>query len=153
MDKIKKLLVIFLAVLAVVSCKKDDEEVSQDDIDDQIIQDYLAENDIDAVKDGTGMYYKIIKEGSGGHPTISQTVLVEYKGYLTDGTVFDNPSSSVALTLSQLIYGFQVGISKIQPGGEAIFFIPSGMGYGEQQVGDIPPNSVLIFDVTLIEYY
>ena len=148
----KVFLFIALAVTLAVGCKKD-ETTEQADTDDKIINDYLTAHNLTATKDDSGVYYIITKEGSGGHPNLTHTVVVDYKGYLTDGTVFDESANALELQLAQLINGFQIGINKMQPGGKGTIFIPSQLGYGNKQVGVIPPNSVLIFDVELVEFY
>lgn len=148
----KKILSILLLLTVIVSCDKDDTS-ERIEIDDQLINDYLNENNISATQDDSGLYYVITKEGSGGHPGMGHTVLVDYKGYLMNGDVFDQSSNAIELQLSQLIVGFQIGVSLLKPGGSGTFYIPSQLGYGDKQVGDIPPNSILIFDVELVEYY
>ena len=149
----KRTLMLFLLFAVIAgACKKDDEN-DQIAIDDAIIKKYLSDNDIDASEHESGMYYVIEKEGSGGHPNLSHTVVVDYKGYLTDGTVFDESANAVEMPLAGLITGFQIGVNLLKPGGSGTFFIPSTLGYGNKQVGDIPPNSVLIFEVVLVEYF
>lgn len=133
------------------ACKK---EESQADKDDTIIQQYLSDNSIEATKDPSGLYYVITEEGTGDHPDINSEVTVKYKGYLTNGTVFDETTgnSSVTFPLSGLIRGWQIGIPKLKQGGKGTFFVPSALGYGSQAVGNIPANSVLIFDIELVSF-
>ncbi len=133
------------------SCRKT-ETVDQGKIDDEIIRNYLTEHNIDAVKDSSGIYYQITREGNGNHPPPNAEVSVKYKGYLTDGTVFDQATSVVTFQLSQLIEGWKIGIPKLKPGGKGTFFIPSQLGYGSQATGDIPANSVLIFEIELVDF-
>jgi FKBP-type peptidyl-prolyl cis-trans isomerase FkpA len=84
-------------------------------------------------------------------PNINSLVTVAYKGTLTDGTIFDQSSSSGAtFPLSNVIQGWQEGIPLFSEGGSGILLIPSALGYGSQPVGNIPENSVLIFEVTLL---
>ncbi len=143
----------FLTVLIVIfsACKK---EESQADKDDTIIQQYLSDNNIQATKDASGLYYVITEEGTGDHPDINSEVTVRYKGYLTNGTVFDQTSgnSTATFPLSGLIKGWQIGIPKLKQGGKGTFFVPSALGYGSQSVGSIPANSVLIFDIELVSF-
>jgi FKBP-type peptidyl-prolyl cis-trans isomerase FkpA len=145
--------IVTLSILLFVftACNKDKE--SQAEKDDKIIQQYLADHNLEATKHSSGLYYNITKEGSGGHPTVGNTVLVNYKGTLTDGTVFDQSASTIELPLSNVIMGWQIGIPLLQPGGKGVFYIPSKLGYGSSSVGSIPANSVLIFEVTLVDYY
>ena len=139
-------------VIVGTACKKDDQN-EQADIDDAIIKEYLANNNISATEHESGLHYVITKEGTGGHPNLTHTVVVDYKGYLLDGTVFDESTNAVELPLSKLITGFQIGVNLLKPGGSGTFYIPSMLGYGDQQYGDIPPNSILIFEVELVEYF
>lgn len=148
----KNILYILLLLFVTVSCGKD-ETSEQIDADDKIINDYLTENNLTATKDESGVYYTITKEGNGGHPNLTHTIVVDYKGSLLNGTVFDESANAVELPLSNLIVGFQIGASKLRPGGSGIFYIPSQLGYGNKQVGEIPPNSVLIFEIELVEFY
>ncbi len=132
-----------------LSCEK---ENSQAHKDDQIIQDYLTDNNIDATKHSSGLYYTITTEGSGSHPTATATVVVRYSGYLTDNSVFDQTEGNATATfnLQGLITGWQIGIPLLKVGGEGTFFLPSALGYGSQSTGNIPANSVLIFDIELV---
>ena len=82
------ILALFLVLLS--SCSKEDQE----EIDDQIIRDYLAKNQLQASEHASGLYFMITKEGHGNHPDINSTVKVKYKGYLTDGSVFDHTSGN-----------------------------------------------------------
>ena len=92
-------------------------------------------------------------EGTGTKPTTASTVEVKYKGSLINGTVFDQTATDKTFTyaLSGLILGWQIGIPLMKEGGKAILIIPSQLGYGRENLGVIPPNSVLIFDIELID--
>jgi FKBP-type peptidyl-prolyl cis-trans isomerase FkpA len=151
MKQMKYLTFLSILILIFSACNKED---SQADKDDVIIQQYLADNSIQATKDPSGLYYVITEEGTGDHPDISSEVTVRYKGYLTDGTVFDETtgSSTATFPLSGLIRGWQIGIPKLKQGGKGTFFIPSGLGYGDNATGNIPANSVLIFDIELVSF-
>ena len=97
------------------------------------------------------MYYVISSTGNGEFPNINSFVTVAYKGTLTNGTIFDQSSSSGAtFPLSNVIQGWQEGIPLFSEGGSGLLLIPSALGYGSQAVGSIPENSVLIFEVTLL---
>lgn len=143
---------LLILTFILTACKKD-ETTEQADQDDAAINEYLVENGLTATQHSSGLYYDITKEGSGGHPNLSHTVVVDYKGSLLNGTVFDQSTNAVELQLNALITGFQISVSLLKPGGEGTFYIPSQMAYGDQQVGDIPPNSILIFEIELVEYF
>ena len=97
------------------------------------------------------MYYVVNGTGNGEFPNINSLVTVAYKGTLTDGTIFDQSGASGAtFPLSNVIQGWQEGIPLFSEGGSGILLIPSALGYGNQALGSIPANSVLIFEVTLL---
>lgn len=141
-------LLLFLAfsITILTSCDKRS--------DMEKIEDYLSRNNLIATPTASGLYYIITEEGSGGHPNLQSTVTVRYKGYLLDGNVFDETVGNQTLSwpLMSLIEGWQIGIPLLQKGGKGTFFIPSHLGYGPQKAGDIPGNSVLIFDIELVDF-
>lgn len=144
------LLAVGLTIFA--GCNKDDDDAAkQAGLDEQIIVDYLTNNGIDAQRHESGLYYKITKEGTGAQPDFNSVVGVFYKGYLVNGTVFDQTThGSVLLPLSNLIDGWKIGVPMLKSGGSGTFFIPSALGYGNQPAGAIPANSVLIFEIDLV---
>jgi len=100
------------------------------------------------------LYYIITEEGTGEHPTATSKVSVFYKGYLTNGNVFDETTNgSESFYLSNLIEGWQIGIPILKEGGSGTFFVPSALGYGSQSTGSIPANSVLIFEISLVNVF
>lgn len=148
-----KLLWLFLAVtLVFTACKKDDDTAAkQAEKDEQIIADYLATNNIDAQRHESGLYYLITNEGTGDQPTIASSVEVFYKGYLTNGSMFDETTEGpVVFPLSNLITGWQIGIPMLKEGGKGTFFLPSRLGYGSTGSNSVPPNAVLIFEIDLV---
>lgn len=138
---------LFAVILSFSSCKKKSSNF-QATVDHEQIAKYVAANNLQGQYTSSGIYYVIETPGSSSHPTISSTVTVNYKGTLLDGTVFDQ-ESNVSFPLSNVIKGWQQGIPLIGSGGQILLIIPSGLGYGSSQQGSIPPNSVLIFNVTL----
>ena len=119
--------------------------------DEQIILTYIDDFDLDAEATGSGLYVVIDEAGSGVNPTIYDEVSVFYRGALTSGEVFDLTGTEPAVfPLSQVIEGWQEGIPYFKPGGSGTLLIPSHLGYGSQSAGSIPPNSVLVFDITLV---
>ncbi len=144
-----KYLLILLSFLTIsTSCSKDEDFVEQNEKD--IIK-YIEDNNLDAIKSESGLYYVINKVGSGIGPNISSNVTVAYKGYFTDGKVFDQSSDSgISFSLQNVIRGWTEGITYFRKGGEGILLIPSDLGYGSSGRSGIPGGSVLIFDIKLI---
>lgn len=139
---------IFLIAIVLFGCNKVDYQV----LDNDIIQQYIIDNNLTAQPTGSGLYYVIDVPGTGENPTLSSNVTVAYTGSLTDGSIFDQSNSNgITFPLSGVIQGWREGIPLFKEGGSGILLIPSALGYGSQSVGSIPANSVLIFDVNLID--
>lgn len=152
MFRITSLFLITVCAL-LVSCNKDlsPEEQLAEDI--KIIQDYIKSKGLTAQSTASGLHYVIDKPGGGGSPNLQSTVTVHYKGYFTDGKVFDQTGQSPAtFKLAQLITGWQEAIPLLQKGGSGTFMLPSALGYGPIGSGGVSPNTVLIFDITLVDF-
>ena len=110
-------------------------------------------------KTKSGLFHLIENKGNNDFPSIGSTVSVHYTGKLVDGTIFDssyqrnNPISFV-LGKGQVIEGWDEGLLKMAKGGSGKFVIPSNLAYGENGAGGIiPPNSTLIFDLELVDFF
>lgn len=104
-----------------------------------------------------GMYYLPVKEGRGPKPESGTMVVVHYKAHFHDGTLFDDTYTGESLEYEigrpdQVIDGFATGIAQMREGGEAIFVIPSRLGFGSQgsSSGIVPPFTTLIYEVKLV---
>jgi FKBP-type peptidyl-prolyl cis-trans isomerase len=100
------------------------------------------------------LQYQVIKEGTGAKPVATDTVKVHYEGKLVDGTVFDSSikrGEPVSFPLNQVIAGWTEGVQLMTVGSKYKFVIPANLAYGEQGGGPIPANSVLTFEVELLE--
>jgi len=107
---------------------------------------------IDTTGSVGGVYYKILKEGEGALVTINDTLVVNYKGQLLNGFVFDETKDKPAtFPLKRLIKGWQIGLPFCRQGGKIRLIIPSSLAYSIRNLGEIPPNSPLIFDVEVLE--
>lgn len=113
---------------------------------------YIAEKGLTVDSTTSGIYYVIEEPGEGDHPTVSSTVTVNYKGYFLYGDIFDQSNTPATFELNNVILGWQEAIPLLKAGGSATFLIPSGRGYGSAGTQGIPGNSVLIFEVELIEF-
>ena len=98
----------------------------------------------------SGLQYIILEPGNDVHPTVKDTVTVNYKGTLLNGDVFDESNGNPAtFTLGRVIKGWSEGMQLIGEGGKIRLFVPAELGYGEYGTRGIEPNSTLIFDVDL----
>jgi FKBP-type peptidyl-prolyl cis-trans isomerase len=118
---------------------------------------FLKEN---AGKEGVktlegGLQYKVIKEGTGKTPAPTDTVEVNYRGTLLDGTEFDSSfkrGQSISFPLNQVIKGWTIGLSHMKEGSRWMLYIPSDLAYGGRGAGGaIGPDETLIFEVELIK--
>lgn len=133
----------------------------------------FANQIVDTKELPSGLKYKVLTEGQGEKPATGQMVLVNYAGYLMDGTLFDSNYRDVATKYgmfdsrreegggyeaipmeyspeSRLIAGFREGLLAMKVGDKWRLFIPSHLGYGPQGAGPIPPDSDLVFDVEIV---
>jgi FKBP-type peptidyl-prolyl cis-trans isomerase len=115
----------------------------------------LAE-DADVEKSESGLHYKVLDPGTGDKPSMTDSVLVHYKGTLIDGTQFDSSydrGAPATFRLDQVVKGFGEGLTKIGAGGKIILYIPSELGYGNspRPGGVIKPGDTLIFECELLE--
>lgn len=151
LDSMKLFAPLLLLLMIGSACaKKNAKEQAVED--DKIIQEYLTTNGLSATKTDSGLYYYIESQGGGASCNSNSDVRVYYKGYFTNGEVFDESSAAgISFNLQQVIKGWIEGIPYFKAGGIGKLFIPSALAYGTKGNSAIPPNSVLIFDVKLIE--
>jgi len=102
----------------------------------------------------SGLEYQILTPGSGPAPTAADVAQIDYRGMLTDGTEFDasKPGQPVALPVGQVVPGFAEALMLMPKGAKYRVWIPPQLGYGDQQAGPIPANSVLVFDITMHDF-
>ena len=148
----KFLLFVFAPLVILASCSKDKfDAAKQAATDDAAIKTYIGtDTAYHATADGSGVYYKIVTEGTGAHPTLSSNVKVTYTGKLLDGSTFQ--SGTITQPLSGLIAGWKSGIPYAKSGGRIILVIPSRAGYGNAANNGIPANSVLVFTIDLLSF-
>lgn len=114
--------------------------------------DFMAEN---AKKEGvitleSGLQLQTLVEGTGKQPQDGDNVLVNYKGQLIDGTIFDQ-NDSTSFGVNQVVSGFKEGLMNMKEGGKTIMTMPSDLAYGDRGAGKIPAGSTLQFEVTLLK--
>ena len=118
----------------------------------QALEQYLSSNKIEATKDSHGFYYKIDAAGAADRPDACAEVSVNYKGTLTNGTVFDQ-NENIRFQIKTLISGWQLGIPLIGKGGKITLYLPPSLAYGDKASNGIPANSILIFSIDLVNVY
>jgi len=144
--------VSLLCLFLLTSCMKDFEVPDALDQTETDIVKYIADNNLNTQRSNSGLYYIIEEEGTGDSPATDSNVTVAYKGYLLDGTVFDQSSSSgISFNLSQVIPGWTEGLTYFKEGGKGKLIIPSHLAYGPNGTSGIPGGAVLVFDISLLK--
>ena len=122
--------------------------------DDDIVKQYVSNQGLTATKTSSGLYVVIDNIGTGIGCNSNATVKASYKGYFTSGEVFDSSSAAgIDFDLQSVIKGWTEGIPYFKEGGNGKLLIPSALGYGTSGNSSIPANTVLIFDVKLIDVF
>lgn len=103
-----------------------------------------------------GLFYRVDTEGTGPKPTEGQNVSVHYTGRLLNGQVFDSSIQrgqpiTFPIGTGKVIQGWDLGIPLFNEGGKGTLLIPSPMAYGPRDMGSIPANSILEFDIELVK--
>ena len=157
------LLLSGLLIILFSACKKQTfNDSRQATIDDLKIQAYIKANNIDVVKDPSGLYYQIVTTNPGPHPTVTDTVQVSYVGKLLNGTVFAPETTPVLQDMPTAIKGWQIGLpmigaDHINKAARIRLIIPSALAYGSVVYNGyaipVPANSCVDFTIDLIGFY
>ena len=113
---------------------------------------FFAENALREAVDTLpgGLQYEVLAKGSGEKIQKKDTVLVNYKGTLLDGTLFDM-NDTTEFALDSLIKGWQEGLCQVSEGAKVKLYVPAEMGYGDKVSPLIPANSALIYEVEILK--
>jgi len=146
------------ALLMVSACNRDAGPAADPDANARAAEAFMATN---AGAEGvqtlpSGLQYKVIASGPSGAPGADRNdlVRVDYEGALTDGTVFDSSFAKgqpFVTTPEQVVPGWTEALQRMKVGDEWMLYVPPALGYGAQDSGRIPPNSVLIFRIKLLD--
>ena len=129
-------------------------------LDDKVLADYFAKNNIKPNKIGSGTYIQVLTPGTGEKIETGKYVSLKYKGTTLAGKVFDtnmdntfNHTDPMNLVVGSqpLIKGFEEGIKELSEGAKAKLFIPSALAYGNNAPPEIGPNANLIFDIEVLD--
>tara|TARA_Y100000588_G_scaffold85773_1_gene91087 strand:- start:3789 stop:4376 length:588 start_codon:yes stop_codon:yes gene_type:complete len=103
----------------------------------------------------SGLQVEILSDGYGRMPKFTDTVIIDYQGWLTTGLVFDSSykrGRPGTFQVAGLVPGFSEGLQHIRMGGKARLYIPSYLGYGKKGSGEtIPPDSTLVFEIEVLD--
>lgn len=99
-----------------------------------------------------GLQYRLAKKGSGAVAAEEDTVACRYKGYFTDGRVFDTSGDEVVeIPVAEAIQGFSRALTLFPEGTECIIYVPWQLGYGPRGVEGIPPYKALVFELEIVK--
>lgn len=130
------------------------DSVKQRQVDMQLITEAIATGKTDVKQNIEGVYYSMMKEGTGKQVLVSDTVVAHYKGYLfSNGTVFDQTKDKPAtFPLQRLIKAWQLAVPLCKVGGKIKIVIPSDLAYSiRTRAAKIPPNSILVFEIEVVD--
>lgn len=120
---------------------------------DEKIQKFIKKSKIKYQKSESGLYYFIENEGEGDFVKLTDEVSFTYEGKLLDGTVFDgeNKRKPIKFQVSKLIQAWQETMLYLKKGGKAKIISPPQLGYGDYDLEDIPKNSILVFELEVVD--
>jgi FKBP-type peptidyl-prolyl cis-trans isomerase FkpA len=104
-------------------------------------------------KTDSGLRYRILRASEGKKPTAASTVSVKYRGWLSNGNVFDSSyerGTPTTFPLQNVVAGWTEGMQLVGQGGMIELWVPSRLGYGEQGSKGIPAHSTLHFIIELV---
>lgn len=134
-----------------------DKAKKEGEVNLKVADEFLAKNkedNPDVKETPTGLQYRVIKEGDGASPVQTDRVKVHYAGKLIDGSEFDSSyerGEPTEFGLNQVIKGWTEGLQLMKVGSKYEFFIHPKIAYGSRPRPKIPANSVLIFEVELLD--
>jgi len=130
------------------------DSVQQRQIDKKMIEDAIASGKTDVKNNAEGVYYTMLKEGTGKQVSVNDTVTVFYKlTLLNDGSlVSERKDKPDKFPLKGLIKGWQIGVPLCKVGSKIKLVIPSDLGYTiRTRAAKIPPNSILVFEIEVVD--
>jgi FKBP-type peptidyl-prolyl cis-trans isomerase len=131
-------------------------QIEQFGRDTLLIDDYLKKKSIQAKKTASGIRYVVVKEGKGKQIVLGSIVQVRYTGYFLDGKIFDGNLDQkepfqVVVGARQVISGWEEILKEMTPGSKFTVYLPSLFGYGDRNIPGVPKDSVLVFEIEVVQ--
>ncbi len=147
--KIFNLFALAVLSISIAACTT----YSEDEISDfdKKIEKYLKKEGIECKKSDSGLYYNIIEEGEGEYIQFKDVVTFTYTGKLLNGELFDNQQEPVEFSVDKLIGAWKEIMVQTKKGSKVFLAAPPQLGYGGKKLDDIPVNSVLIYEMEIID--
>jgi FKBP-type peptidyl-prolyl cis-trans isomerase FkpA len=105
------------------------------------------------VRRPSGLYVQDLVTGNGAVATLGRSIVVRYTGWFPNGKRFDGSEITVTLGGNKTIRGWEEGLLGMRVGGKRRLIVPPHLGYGAKTTGEIPPNSVLVFDMEAVSVF
>ena len=144
-----KKLFIFCLLLIFTSCTTYSDG-DKSNFDSQI-ETYLKKNNQKCERSNSGLYFKIIEQGKGRKIKYNDRISFTYKGELLNGTVFDKQTKPIEFDVDILIAAWKETMLMLNEGGKAFIVAPPHLGYGTHELDDIPPNSIIVYTLEVVE--
>lgn len=149
-------LFFLLTLVLFAGCLDTDNPDKQRQKDNEAIDQYVSSKGLNLQTTSSGLRYVITTEGTGTErPTSVQRVALKYRGYRLDGSTFDQTTGdqTAIFTLSVLMQGLSEACQLLKKGGKGTFIMPSELAFGPTGGGSIGPNTVLAFDLELVDFF
>lgn len=122
-----------------------------------LIEQYINSHNIDATRDPSGLYYQILDYGDSTHyiTSLENIPTITYSRRLINDKLIDLSLAATDFNgrrLKDHIAGWQIGLRKVPKGGKILLIIPPSLGFGNIAVDKIPPNSILVCELTLVDF-
>lgn len=146
-------LLLLVGCISSTACKKSELSIPTAAEEDASIKAFIAKKSWTAKSTTEGIYYVTDVEGTGATPALTDFVNIKFKGYMLDETVvFNSKDSAYEYRMSDLMPGLQIGLQKFKAGSKGKILIPSAYAFGNQGTSTIPANSILVFEVELVNF-
>lgn len=143
-----KCLVVFSLLLGLISCQTYTE--TDKNGFDQEIKKYISKHKLQLEKTGSGLYLHIDTLGSGEYANLNSEIEFTYTGKFLDGQVFEHQVEPIKFHVKELIAGWKEALVQMRAGDKATLIAPPQLGYGDYKLEDIPENSILYYELTLV---
>jgi len=144
-----KIFLFFATALLFASCQTYSEQ--QIESFDKEIQKYIKKKKLDLDASPSGLYFKVTKEGEGKFINYTDSVTITYTGKLLNGRIFDYTKTPRKFAVRELLIGWKEALLSCKKNSEVIMIIPPQLGYGDHKLDDIPQNSVLYFEMKVLD--
>lgn len=148
----KTIILSLVGLISLTAC----DTYNEDDLNsfDQQIKEYMKQNNLDYERSESGMYFSIVNEGDGeDYIRLTDNVTFTYRGSFITGEVFQIIKEQEALSFQvrELIVGWQEALSLLKNHGKINIIIPPHLGYGSKETGLIKPNSILVYELEVLD--